>query len=96
MQRAPILGFYVVSSSFYSLAVLMVDSSIRFFDRNSGKIETEQAYGERFLRWAYSNPFGRLTVMLAVKRAWFSHWYGWRMDQPSSASKVKPFIVSTV
>ncbi|MCL4111987.1 UNVERIFIED_CONTAM: hypothetical protein GTU68_062418 [Idotea baltica] len=44
------------------------------------------------MRWAYGNPLGRLTVSLAVKRLWFSRWYGWRMDQPKSRSKVKPFI----
>lgn len=66
---------------------------IQYFSRESGKVETEDVYGEGFLRWAYGNPLGRLTVELAVKRAWFSHWYGWRMNQPSSRAKVEPFII---
>ena len=29
---------------------------------------------------------------MAVKRLWFSRWYGWRMDQPKSREKVQAFI----
>jgi len=65
---------------------------IQYFSRESGKIEAEKVYGEGFLRWAYGNPLGRLTVELAVKRAWFSRWYGWRMDRPASRAKILPFI----
>lgn len=69
-----------------------MNAPIKYFSRESGKIETEQVYGEGFLRWAYGNPLGRLTVQLAVKRAWFSRWYGWRMDRASSQAKIEPFI----
>lgn len=65
---------------------------IKFFSRESGEIEIEQVYKEGFLRWAYGNPLGRLTVQLAVKRAWFSRWYGWQMDRASSRAKIEPFI----
>jgi phosphatidylserine decarboxylase len=68
------------------------DAPIRFFNRSTGEIETEDIYGEGFMRWAYGNPLGRLTVKVAVKRLWFSRWYGWRMDRPKSQSKVEPFI----
>ena len=68
------------------------DAPIEFYNRHTGKLETESVYGEGFLRWAYGNPFGRLTVEVAVKRLWFSRWYGWRMDRPSSRRKVEPFI----
>jgi len=68
------------------------DRPIEYYNRGTGKIETEAVYGENFLRWAYGNPLGRLTVDLAVKRAWFSRWYGWRMDRPASRVKVQPFI----
>ncbi|MGJ8638066.1 MAG: archaetidylserine decarboxylase [Opitutaceae bacterium] len=68
------------------------DAPIKFYNRHSGEIETESVYGEGFLRWAYGNPLGRLTVEVAVKRLWFSRWYGWRMDRPVSQSKVQPFI----
>ncbi len=68
------------------------DEPIRYFNRATGAIETEDIYGEGFLRWAYGSPFGRLTVSLAVQRLLFSRWYGWRMDRPRSRSKVAPFI----
>ncbi|CAA6696801.1 MULTISPECIES: archaetidylserine decarboxylase [unclassified Lentimonas] len=70
----------------------LFEAPIEFFNRHSGEVETESVYGEAFLRWAYGNPLGRLTVELAVKRLWFSRWYGWRMDKPASREKVAPFI----
>ena len=69
-----------------------LNAPIEFYNRYSGVMETESIYGESFLRWAYGNPLGQLTVALAVKRLWFSRWYGWRMDQPDSCKKIKPFI----
>ncbi|MEM7791134.1 MAG: archaetidylserine decarboxylase [Verrucomicrobiota bacterium] len=69
-----------------------LEAPIEFFNRETGQFETEAIYGEKFLRWAYGNPLGRLTVSLAVKRLWFSRWYGWRMDRPASQAKVAPFI----
>ncbi|MEM8867245.1 MAG: phosphatidylserine decarboxylase [Verrucomicrobiota bacterium] len=65
---------------------------IQYYDRANGSLGTEDVYGEGFLRWAYGNPMGRLTVHLGVKRLWVSRWYGWRMDRPASRAKVEPFI----
>ncbi|PAW75622.1 MAG: phosphatidylserine decarboxylase [Pedosphaera sp. Tous-C6FEB] len=49
-------------------------------------------YGERSLRWIYGNPLGRLALHAVAKRAFFSRWYGRRMDAPASRAKVAPFI----
>ena len=49
-------------------------------------------YGEGFLRWIYGNPLGRLALHAVAKRAFFSRWYGRRMDAPASRAKVAPFI----
>ncbi|MGZ0708925.1 phosphatidylserine decarboxylase [Coraliomargarita sp. W4R53] len=68
------------------------NAAIEFYNRHTGEVETEDVYGEGFLRWAYGNPLGRLTVAVAVKRLWFSKWYGWRMDQAKSRRKVQPFL----
>ncbi|MGC6425284.1 MAG: phosphatidylserine decarboxylase [Lentimonas sp.] len=68
------------------------DAPIELYNRHTRQVETESVYGEGFLRWAYGNPLGRLTVELAVKRLWFSKWYGWRMDRPASRAKVAPFV----
>jgi len=69
-----------------------LDAPIEYYDRAKEKVATESVYGEGFLRWAYGNPLGRLSVSLAVKRLWFSRWYGWRMDRPKSREKILPFI----
>lgn len=65
---------------------------ITYFNRHSAKLETEQIYGEGFLRWAYGKPLGKLALHSFVKRAWFSKWYGWRMNQASTRQRVAPFI----
>lgn len=72
----------------------MSSDSITFFNRRTGQIETERIYGEPWLRFIYGgNPLGRLSLAALVRRAWFSAWYGWRMNQPGSAAKVLPFVV---
>ncbi len=65
---------------------------IQFYNRYTRNIETEQVYGESFLRWAYGDPLGKLALHTLVKRPAFSKWYGNRMNQPETKSKVLPFI----
>lgn len=65
---------------------------IRYFNRHTGKTETEKVYGEGFLRWTYGHPLGAIARWAFVKRPFFSAWYGRRMDQPASAARVAPFI----
>lgn len=65
---------------------------IQYYNRYSQTMETEQVYGESFLQWAYGNPLGKIALHSFVKRPFFSKWYGHRMDQPASQSKVVPFI----
>lgn len=65
---------------------------IRYFNRHTGILETEQVYGEEFLRWSYGNPLGAISLNTFVKRPFFSAWYGRRMSAPASASRVAPFI----
>jgi phosphatidylserine decarboxylase len=64
----------------------------RFFDRYARTLQVEEVYGERWLRLAYGNPLGRLAVWLVVRRAFFSRFYGWKMNWRSSALQVLPFI----
>ncbi len=73
----------------------MSDSApITYFNRRTGKIETERIYGESWLRFIYGgNPLGRLSLAALVRRAGFSAWYGWRMNRPVSVNKVLPFVV---
>lgn len=66
--------------------------AIQYFNRHTGTLETEKVYGEGFLRWAYGNPLGALSLDLFVKRPFFSAWYGRRMSTAASAARVAPFI----
>lgn len=65
---------------------------IQYFNRHTGKSETEQVYGESFLRWTYGSPVGALALNAIVKRRFFSSWYGRRMCAPASAARIAPFI----
>ena len=64
---------------------------IRYFNRLTGALETEQVYGERWLRLAYENPCGAI-LRHFIKRPFFSRWYGRRMARSASRSLVAPFI----
>lgn len=66
---------------------------IRFYNRYTGSLETEQIFGEGWLRFAYENPVGRGFVALLARRRFFSAYYGWRMNRSFSANQVLPFIV---
>ena len=65
---------------------------IVYYDRYRQKECVEKVYGDKFLRWTYGTLGGRIALATMVKRAWFSNWYGWRMDQAKSASKISPFL----
>jgi phosphatidylserine decarboxylase len=67
-------------------------TAIRYFNRHTGREETEQVYGEGFLKFSYGNPLGALPLHAMVKRGGFSRWYGRRMDSPATKAKVAPFI----
>lgn len=68
------------------------DAPILYRNRLTGQVETEQVYGGQWLRRLYGNPLGLLVLHAAVRRAWFSNWYGAQQDKPASAAKVAPFI----
>lgn len=74
------------------LRPFMPPDSIQFFNRYTGRVETEQVYGEAFMRLIYGNPLGIAVLHTLAKRALFSRWYGWRMNRTVSRAKVAPFI----
>lgn len=65
---------------------------IEFFNRETGKTETEAIYGEGPLRWVYETLLGKAALFVLVRRAFFSKFYGWMMSRPKSREKVLPFI----
>lgn len=68
------------------------DAVIRLRDRRTGLATDEPVYGERWLRWAYGTPAGRVAMHLVAKRPIFSKFYGWRMSRPSSRALIAPFV----
>lgn len=66
---------------------------ITYYHRARKTIETEEVYGEGWLRWTYGSALGRLALGLFVRRALLSRYYGWQMSRRYSASRVIPFIV---
>ena len=66
--------------------------SIRYFHRAKQTIETENVYGEKWLRWTYGGAAGNFALELLVKRPFLSRYYGWRMSRKFSAKDVIPFI----
>src|ERR1051325_2576744 len=91
-RACPQALLHLAFPAYLFFAALMASEPIQYFNRYSGRLETEDVYGDQFLRWAYGNPLGRLSLHALVKRAAFSRWYGRRMDAPSSRAKVAPFI----
>ena len=67
-------------------------AAIEYFNRHTGRVETEAVYGEAELRWAYENPLGRLTTWALVRRAWLGRVYGWLMRRPATRDKIPWFI----
>ncbi len=65
---------------------------IRYYDRYTRTLQTEQIYLEGWLRFAYENPVGRSFMWLFGRKAWFSQWYGRKMSKRESALEILPFI----
>ncbi len=65
---------------------------ITFHDRYTDQTCVEKVYGDKSLRWTYGTLGGKIALATVVKRAWFSHWYGWLMDKPGTRDKIAPFI----
>jgi phosphatidylserine decarboxylase len=70
----------------------MAAKPLQFWNRYKKRLETEQVYGEFWLRFAYGNPLGRLGMWAFGRRALFSQFYGAKMNNPVSALRILPFI----
>ena len=63
-----------------------------YYDRYQKRVVEEAIYGEKWLRWAYANPLGRLATWAIIRRAWFSVIVGARMNSSASAKRIPDFI----
>lgn len=66
--------------------------TIKYIDRQTGKVNTETPPGEGFLKFLYQNPLGKLALHGFVKRKFLSSYYGKLMDKPKSKKRILPFI----
>ena len=70
----------------------MTPEPIRFYHRYHRRVETEKIFGEKWLRFAYERPLGRLFVWALARRRVFSLYYGRKMNKAVSSLQVLPFI----
>jgi phosphatidylserine decarboxylase len=90
----PVVSFWNIQRTdrFPALMTSELMDDIVYFDRYKNSTCVEKVYGDKALRWTYGTLAGRMSLHILVKRAIFSHWYGWRMDKPSTREKISPFI----
>lgn len=67
-------------------------SEIKFVNRSNGSLISEQVPGGEAMSFIYTNPFGKLSLWLLVKRKILSAWFGKYMSSKKSISKIDPFI----
>jgi len=66
---------------------------IEVINRLTGKIEQEEVYGGKAINWLYGGSLiGSCFASLSAKLPFISAAYGKLMKQPSSKSKIAPFI----
>ena len=65
---------------------------IKFLDRKTKKVITENPPSEGLLRFLYDNPFGKTAVLPIAKRKFLSEFYGRKMFKASSTKKIEPFV----
>lgn len=65
---------------------------IKYIDRKTENVLTEDVPGEGMLNWLYTKPCGKLSLHALFKRKWFSALGGWYMDRKFSKNRVEKFI----
>lgn len=65
---------------------------IQYIERKTGEYKIEKVPGEKFLKFLYYHPLGKLSLEALVKRKFLSTWYGRKMDSPKSCDKIATFV----
>ena len=65
---------------------------IRYFHRKNNRIEIEQVYGDRLVRWLYGTRMGNLMETWLSKNSVLSACYGMIQDSSWSQKKIAPFV----
>lgn len=72
----------------------MVFEAIRYIERKTGEEKIEKVPGEKFLKFLYYQPLGKLTLEALVKRKFLTAWYGKKMDRADSKERIVDFAES--
>ena len=83
-------GFFCSLRLLHSMPA--VSDEIRYMHRYDECIRREKVYGQKWLKLIYGSPLGKVPLWAAIKRAWFSNWYGRKMNRPESQEKISGFI----
>lgn len=85
---------WFISALIFVLAAFPVPAQkpIKYVDRETGQIQIENVYGEKWLDWLYHNPVGEATLWTIAKRKIVTSLYGDEMEKPASADKIMPFV----
>lgn len=67
-------------------------TQIKYINRVTGSIETENVPGGGSMRFLYGNPIGKFSLWLLIKRKFFTAWFGKYMNSRSSAKKIPSFV----
>lgn len=89
MKKLIILNIFLLSLLSCSF---LNENEIKYINRKTGKIEIEKVAGEKWIKFLYKNPLGKVSLNTLIKRKYISEYYGKYMDTPKSKSKIKKFI----
>ena len=92
MKKNRILWVLLLAFILLSIYPFGENEPIKYIERKSGLLKTEQVAGEVWLRWLYNNPIGEFSTYALVKRKFLSDWYGNKMDEPKSKEKIADFV----
>jgi len=66
--------------------------TIKYIERASGEIQTENVPGEGILKWLYASATGKAALHLLFKRKVVSALGGWYMNTKLSAKRIPEFV----
>ena len=65
---------------------------IRYYNRQTQRVETEQVYGDRAVRWLYDTRWGQWLGQWLAGNGILSDCYGIMQDSACGRSKIAPFV----
>lgn len=67
-------------------------NKVVFVDRKTNRLVEEKIEGEKWLKFLYYSPYGKLSLNSLVKRKFLQDYYGYRMSSSRSKKKIEKFV----